>query len=358
MQRINRVLKALFAFPFTWGVLAALLVAEWGFLWWFEPPLPMTLLVVVLGMVLLVMWPVLFLRSEMFQRLYSQMPYETEIDNLEEILASCPEAFKAPALHTVTLVDQVRPKLVMLGKSLFLFPEPVQAIAECCRSFGIPVLFDGAHVLGLILGGQFQNPFAEGAHFINASTHKTFPGPQRGVILGNLKSDKELKWWQSIDRGVMPGSSSSHHLHTLPGLVIAIREAKAHGAAYAQQIVANAKAFGRALMDEGVQVEAEDFGFTESHQLAINVSNFGLGKDIARSLADNDIILNYNMLPGDTDARNPSGLRIGVQEMTRYGMKEDEMGELASLVKAVISGGSAKDEVNRLRSRFTEVLFV
>jgi glycine hydroxymethyltransferase len=140
--------------------------------------------------------------------------------------------------------------------------------------------------------------------------------------------------------------------------VIAIREAKAHGAAYAQQIVANAKAFGRALMDEGVQVEAEDFGFTESHQLAINVSNFGLGKDIARSLADNDIILNYNMLPGDTDARNPSGLRIGVQEMTRYGMKEDEMGELASLVKAVISGGSAKDEVNRLRSRFTEVLFV
>jgi glycine hydroxymethyltransferase len=220
------------------------------------------------------------------------------------------------------------------------------------------VLFDGAHVLGLILGGQFQNPFAEGAHFINASTHKTFPGPQRGVILGNLKSDKELKWWQSIDRGVMPGSSSSHHLHTLPGLVIAIREAKAHGAAYAQQIVANAKAFGRALMDEGVQVEAEDFGFTESHQLAINVSNFGLGKDIARSLADNDIILNYNMLPGDTDVRNPSGLRIGVQEMTRYGMKEDEMGELASLVKAVISGGSAKDEVNRLRSRFTEVLFV
>jgi glycine hydroxymethyltransferase len=111
-------------------------------------------------------------------------------------------------------------------------------------------------------------------------------------------------------------------------------------------------------MDEGVQVEAEDFGFTESHQLAINVSNFGLGKDIARSLADNDIILNYNMLPGDTDARNPSGLRVGVQEMTRYGMKEDEMGELASLVKAVISGGSAKDEVNRLRSRFTEVLFV
>ena len=156
----------------------------------------------------------------------------------------------------------------------------------------------------------------------------------------------------------MPGSSSSHHLHTLPGLVIALREAKSHGTAYVKQTVANAKALGRALKDEEVQVEAEEFDFTESHQLAVNVSNFGPGKDIARSLADNDIILNYNMLPGDTDARNPSGLRIGVQEMTRYGMREGEMGELASLVKAVISGGSAKDEVNRLRSRFTEVLFV
>jgi len=78
-------------------------------------------------------------------------------------------------------------------------------------------------------------------------------------------------------------------------------------------------------------VEAREFGFTESHQLAINVTNFGVAKDIARSLADqNNIITNYNMLPGDKDAQTPSGLRIGVQEMTRYGMKEDEMGELAN----------------------------
>jgi glycine hydroxymethyltransferase len=105
-------------------------------------------------------------------------------------------------------------------------------------------------------------------------------------------------------------------------------------------------------------VEAREFGFTASHQLALNVSNFGVAKDIARSLAEkNNIITNYNMLPGDKDARNPSGLRIGVQEMTRYGMKEAEMGELASLMKSGLEGKTVKDEVTELRSRFIEVHF-
>ena len=254
------------------------------------------------------------------------------------------------------MVEQKSPNMVILGKSLFLFPEPVQEISEVCREKNIPILYDGAHVLGLIFGGQFQNPFLEGAHFINASTHKTFPGPQRGVILGNLLSEQEMKWWESIDRGVMPGSSSSHHLHTLPGLLITIREMAEHGKKYAAQTIKNAKALGRALTDEGVQVEAGEFGFTASHQLAINVTNFGIAKDIARSLAEkNNIITNYNLLPGDKDARNPSGLRIGVQEMTRYGMKEPQMGELASLFKAGLEGKNVKEDITILRSRFTKV---
>jgi len=258
----------------------------------------------------------------------------------------------------VDLVEEKSPNMVILGKSLFLFPEPVREIAEVCRAKNIPMLYDGAHVLGLIFGGQFQNPFEEGAHFINGSTHKTFPGPQRGVILGSMAGEQEMKWWTSVDRGVMPGSSSSHHLHTLPGLLIAIREMAEHGKKYAAQIIANAKALGQALADEGVTVEAQEFGFTASHQLALNVTNFGNAKDIARSLAEkSNIITNFNMLPWDKDARNPSGLRIGVQEMTRYGMKEAEMGELASLMKAGLEGKSVKDEVTKLRSRFTDVHF-
>ena len=156
----------------------------------------------------------------------------------------------------------------------------------------------------------------------------------------------------------MPGSSSSHHLHTLPGMLIAIREMAEFGREYAAQTITNAKALAQGLTDEGVPVEAKEFGFTESHQLVINVTNFGVAKDIAHSLADqNNFITNFNMLPGDKDAKNPTGLRIGLQEMTRYGMKAGEMGELAALTKAGLQGKIVKDEVIKLRSRFTDVHF-
>ena len=268
-----------------------------------------------------------------------------------------PDGYHLDADACVKLLEDKRPNLAILGKSLFLFPEPVKEIAEACRNMKIPLLYDGAHVLGLILGGCFQDPLGEGAHFINASTHKTFPGPQRGVILGNLEGDEEMKWWTSIDRGVMPGSSSSHHLHTLPGLVIAIREMKVYGKAYAEQTISNAKALGRALDEEGVDVEAKEFGFTESHQLAVRVTRFGEAKTIARQLAEQNIICNYNQLPGDPDPRYPSGLRIGVQEMTRMGMKESEMGEIAQLMGDAMNGKDVLQQVGRLREQFIEVQF-
>ena len=116
----------------------------------------------------------------------------------------------------------------------------------------------------------------------------------------------------------MPGSYSSHHLHTLPGMLIAIREMAEFGREYAAQTKTNTKALGQAITDKGVNVEAKEFGFTESHQLAKNVTNFGTAKEIAHSLyPDKNNINNYNMLPGDKDANNQTGLRIGVQEMTR-----------------------------------------
>ena len=148
-----------------------------------------------------------------------------------------------------------------------------------------------------------------------------------------------------------PSAHSAGNADSNPGIGSVRRE-------YAAQTITTAKALGLALTDEGVNVEAKEFGFTESHQLAINVTNFGVAKDIARSLADqNNIITNFNMLPGDKDAKNPTGLRIGVQEMTRYGMKAGEMGELAALTKAGLQGKIVKDEVIKLRSRFTDVHF-
>jgi glycine hydroxymethyltransferase len=259
---------------------------------------------------------------------------------------------------SVDLIEQVSPRLIVLGKSLFLFPEPVRELAEACREKNVALLYDAAHVFGLILGGQFQDPWREGATWVTASTHKTFPGPQRGVIVSDLDGEAAERYWPAADRGVFPGSSSNHHLHSLPALLVAVREMKAHGRDYAAQTVANAQALGRALDGEGIAVEARDFGYTQSHQIAVNVAAQGGGVAVARRLEDNDIIVNYNLLPRDHDARNPAGLRIGVQEMTRYGMKEPAMQRLAELIAAAVKGRNVKQDVNRLRAEYPELEYL
>lgn len=259
---------------------------------------------------------------------------------------------------TMELIEQVSPQIVVMGKSLFLFPEPVAEIAAYCKTKEVPLLYDGAHVLGLIAGGQFQDPLREGATWMTGSTHKTFPGPQRGIILGNLDEEGEKKYWGAADRGVFPGSSSNHHLHSLPALLIATREMQKYGRGYAEQIVKNAQALGRSLDELATPVEAREFGYTKSHQIAVNVSQWGGGVEVAQRLEASDIIVNYNMLPGDTDPRNPSGLRIGVQEMTRFGMDEQAMGELAQLMHDAILGENVKAQVNALRGRYVTMKYV
>ncbi len=259
---------------------------------------------------------------------------------------------------SLELIEKVRPNLLVMGKSLYLFPDPVKELAPLCRQLEIPILYDGAHVLGLIAGGQFQDPLEEGATWLTGSTHKTFPGPQRGVILANLDAEGEKKYWSAADRGVFPGTSSNHHLYSLPALVVATREMKAHGKAYAAQICLNAVALAKALDASGVPVEAKEFGYTRSHQIAVNVSAFGGGVKAALALEANDIICNYNMLPGDQDAQNPSGLRIGTPEMTRFGMKEKDFAELGELMAAAIRGKAVKDQVHKLRGRFLDMQFV
>jgi glycine hydroxymethyltransferase len=266
--------------------------------------------------------------------------------------------YHVDAQKTIELIDEHSPQLVIMGKSLFLFPEPVSEVAAYCKTKQIPLLYDGAHVLGLIAGGQFQDPLHEGATWMTGSTHKTFPGPQRGVILGNLDPEDEKKYWPAADRGVFPGSSSNHHLNTLPALLVATREMKQYGREYAAQIVRNAQALGSSLDELGTPVEAREFGYTRSHMIAVNVAQWGGGVEIAKQLEANDIILNYNMLPGDSDPRNPSGLRIGVPEMTRFGMDERAMGELAQLLHDGVRGKNVKAQVNALRARYTEMKYV
>jgi glycine hydroxymethyltransferase len=141
-------------------------------------------------------------------------------------------------------------------------------------------------------------------------------------------------------------------------LLVAIREMAEYAPAYAAKTVQNARALGKALDDAGIDVEGRDFGYTDSHQIAVNVAVHGGGLAVAQRLEESDIIVNYNLLPNNTDARNPSGLRIGVQEMTRFGMGVTEMQALAELMAAAIRGRNVKDAVNGLRAGFVTLHYV
>ena len=267
-----------------------------------------------------------------------------------------PDGYHIDVERSIELIRAVSPKVLIFGKSLFLFPEPVADLADICRERDIAVLYDGAHVLGLIAGGCFQNPLKEGALLITGSVHKTFFGSQRGIILSNAGENE----WRKIDKGAFPGSSSNHHLDTLVPLAITVYEMMEFGQEYARQVIANAKHLGRKLHEAGIKVQGHEFDYTESHQLAVDVMEFGGGDEVARHLKDNNIILNMNLLPHEPleNVSNPAGIRLGVQEMTRFGMKEREMEIVAELFKkCLVDGKYVGDEVKELRLQYQQVKY-
>jgi glycine hydroxymethyltransferase len=255
------------------------------------------------------------------------------------------------------LLLKEKPSAIVLGRSLFLFPEPLEELVPACRDLGVTVLFDAAHVLGLVAGGEFQDPLREGADIVMGSTHKTFFGPQRGLVVSDTPDDA---LWKKVDRGVFPGCTSNHHLFTLPAMLVATLEFREFGAAYARDVVRNAQAFAKALHRRGVPVVGEAFGFTRSHQVAVDCSPFGGGKDGARRLCESGIVANSNMLPGDDpkSAFDPRGIRFGVQEMTRFGATADDMDAIADLVDACLrKRRDVAAEVKAVRGRLDRVRY-
>ena len=245
-----------------------------------------------------------------------------------------------------------KPKLVLLGGSLFLFPHPVKEAKEAADEVGAKVMYDGAHVLGLIAGGKFQDPLKEGADLLVGSTHKTLPGPQGGIIF----TTEELK--DRIDEAVFPGVVSNHHLHHMAALGITLAEMLEFGRSYADQIVKNAKALANNLYELDFDVLCEDQDFTESHQVAIDVKRIGKAAELAKNMELNNIILNKNLLPWDKTGRSaePSGIRLGSQEITRRGLKEHHMQEVAEFIKKVIMDGkNVKNDVCEFMRHYTKV---
>jgi len=274
------------------------------------------------------------------------------------VLAEDPYRIDLPA--TLELIEETRPELIVFGKSMVLYREPVAAVRAFLddRRISAVVMYDMAHVLGLV-GERFQRPFEDGADIVTGSTHKTFFGPQRGVIAGRFERDEErYELWEAIRTRTFPGSVSNHHLGTLLGLLMAAYEMEAFGDEYQRAVVANAKVFARELADAGLQVEGDpSIDFTETHQVLLRVG-YGRGCEIAKRLEDNNIICNYQALPDDESFTASSGLRLGVAEMTRFGMGKDDFAAVAELIRAVVhDDADVAGRASELRSGFTELGF-
>ena len=258
------------------------------------------------------------------------------------------------------LLEGGRPELIVFGKSMFLYPEPVRLVADIVKNWPErPLLmYDMAHVLGLF--GAFQAPLAEGADLVTGSTHKTFFGPQRGLIAGSFPKGSPLHLlWQDIKNRAFPGSTSNHHLGTLLGLLAAAYEMNAFKPEFPERVRANAKALARSLKAKGVPVEGDPAdGYTETHQVLIRIKAFGPGQAIARRLEENNILTNYQALPDDETFLASSGIRLGVQEMTRFGMEAGDFDELAGLMAdCIIRNKRVKDEVRAFRRNFLEMRY-
>lgn len=227
----------------------------------------------------------------------------------------------------------VRPKVVALGASMTLFPFPLREMSEIVADWGGKLFFDGAHQLGLVAGGQFQDPLREGAAVMTGSAGKTFSGPQSGVMVWNDPTITE-----SLTTAVFPILAATHQVNRVAALAASAAELLAFGQTYMAQIVANARTLAAALEKRGIPVLAAHKGYTTTHQVIANVRQFGGGLEVAHHLAKANLITNKNLIPGDRpeDWDRPGGLRIGTIEITRLGMGQSEMETIADFIARIL----------------------
>ena len=282
----------------------------------------------------------------------------TEMPAVVDIPVLVENPYKADVPALLDVIEQERPELIVLGKSMVLHREPVKEVREFLDATGIRavLMYDMAHVLGLV-GPYFQLPFAEGADIVTGSTHKTFFGPQRGII-GARWYETDEKWdlWEAIERRVFPGSVSNHHPGTLLALLMATYEMNHFKDTYQQAVLSNAKAFAASLKEAGLDVAGDPgIGYTETHQVIVRVG-YGDGPEVADRLEQNGIVVNYQASPDEEGFTTAGSLRLGVSEMTRFGMGPAEFAETAALMAAVITEGkSVSADVKKLRAPFTEL---
>jgi glycine hydroxymethyltransferase len=237
-------------------------------------------------------------------------------------------------------IRREKPKIVIFGASLITFPHPVRELAEVARENGAYVGFDGSHVMGLIAGKQFQDPLREGAHALFGSTHKTFFGPQGGIILAGKEEGEAMK------AKIFPAYVDNAHWNRVAALTLALAEMKNFGKTYAEQVVRNSKVLAETLYSYGFPVACQHLGFTQSHQVLLSYGDYEKGRVIAERLQRANIIVDC-------------GVRIGTCEATRRGMREGEMLTIAELIKKTVIDGEnpekIKKEVAKLCAEFQKI---
>jgi glycine hydroxymethyltransferase len=233
------------------------------------------------------------------------------------------------------LILREKPKVVIFGASIILFPHPLQALAKAAHDVGAHIGYDGSHVLGLIAGGEFQDPLREGSQALFGSTHKTFFGPQGGIIL----ADKEHG--EIVKKRIHPEFVDNAHWNRIAALTLALAEIKIYGKEYAGQVVRNAQALAKALAEDGFPVVCPQLGYTQSHQVLLNYGGYKEGGVIARKLERANIIVD-------------SGVRLGVCEATRRGMKGEEMQRIALFIERVVVDDEDPNSVKGDVMKFVE----
>jgi glycine hydroxymethyltransferase len=262
-------------------------------------------------------------------RTAAKLSASTQFPLIVQALPFDPHEHTVDPKRTIALMRKVRPRLVILGSSTFLFPHPVKAVADAARDLGdTVVIYDGAHVLGLIAAGRFQAPLREGAHLLVSSTHKVLPGPQGGLIL----SDDEALIAR-VAEAVHPGLVANHHLAHIAALAAALLEMRATGSAYAQRTVENAQALGAALAARGLTVIGAHRGYTQSHTVVIQPPPGQIASSAADQLEAAGIMTSVCSLDA---SRGDAGLRLGVQEITRTGATPAVVDDVADLIADVL----------------------
>ncbi|MBV7271489.1 glycine cleavage system aminomethyltransferase GcvT [Clostridium sp. PL3] len=269
-------------------------------------------------------------------------------------------SFKIDVEETKKVIEKYRPELIIFGKSMVLHKEPVKEIRKFVdeQKINTVIMYDMAHVLGLV-GDYFQNPFTEGAEIVTGSTHKTFFGTQRGIIAGNYdKDDYKYSLWETIETRAFPGSVSNHHLGTMLGLLMAAYEMNNFKDEYQKNIIQNAKYFAICLKNAGLDVAGDpSISYTETHQVIVKVG-YGTGSDIANSLENNNIIVNYQATPEEEGFTASGAIRLGVSEMTRFGFGQKEFEQTAEYIAdVVLRNKNVKEEVKKLRGNFTNLKY-